>query len=202
MNSPTPGPLVRLVLASHNPGKLREIRALLAPFGVTAQAAPDLGLGEPEETGQSFLENARIKALAVAQASGLPALADDSGLWVDALNGAPGIYSARWAGPEKDFPAAMKRIQNELGGSPNRRAHFACALCLAWPDGKTIEVEGRVEGDLTWPPRGEKGFGYDPIFVPEGKTVTFAEMDLPSKQAISHRADAFRKLVAICFPAP
>lgn len=191
----------RLVVASHNAGKVREIRDLLAPFGVDVVSAGELDLPEPEETGKTFAANAELKALAAAQASGLPALSDDSGLAVEALDGAPGIYSARWAGPLKDFQAAMARINAELADTDDRRAHFVCALTLAWPDGHMETFEGRVDGTLTWPPRGDKGFGYDPMFVPEGHAVTFAEMEPAEKHAMSHRARAFALLVAACFEA-
>lgn len=189
----------KLVVASHNAGKVREIRDLLAPFGVDVVSAGELDLPEPEETGTTFAANAELKALAAAQASGLPSLSDDSGLAVEALLGQPGIYSARWAGPTKDFGAAMQRIENELIGMDDRRAHFVCALTLAWPDGHMETFEGRVDGTLVWPPRGDRGFGYDPIFQPEGHTVTFAEMDPAAKHAMSHRARAFALLVAACF---
>ena len=189
----------RLVIASHNPGKVREIAELLAPYGVDVVSAGALGLAEPDETEPSFAGNAEIKARAAAAASGLPSLADDSGLCVAALDGAPGVLSARWAGPDKDFAAAMERIRRELGSNPDRRAHFACALALAWPDGDLVAVEGRVYGSLTFPPRGQRGFGYDPIFVPEGHRQTFGEMEPAVKQAISHRAQAFAKLVAGLF---
>ncbi len=190
-----------LILASHNPGKVREIRALLEPFGMKVSSASELELDEPEETGITFVENARIKALATMRASGRPSLADDSGLAVDALGGAPGIYSARWAGPEKDFSVAMERVESELKttGDCNRRAAFICALTLCWPDGHCRDFEGRVEGELVWPPRGTLGFGYDPVFVPDGHSETFGEMDQIKKHAMSHRADAFRKLVDACF---
>ena len=190
----------RLVIASHNKGKVREIAELLAPFGVEILSAADLGLPEPVETGATFRENAEIKARAAAKAGGLPALADDSGLVVPALAGAPGIRSARWAGPGRDFRIAMERVERELAGKTDRRAHFVCALALAWPDGHLDCFEGRVDGTLVWPPRGSRGFGYDPIFVPDGHAETFGEMDPEKKHAISHRADAFRKLVSACFP--
>jgi len=191
-----------LVVASHNPGKVREIAALLAPFGLTGVvSAGELGLPEPEETGATFVANAELKARAAALASGHPALADDSGLEVAALDGAPGIYSARWGGPDRDFAVGMERVNRELGDATNRRANFTCALSLAWPDGHVETFEGKVFGDLVWPPRGEQGFGYDPIFQPDGHTVTFAEMDPAGKHAMSHRADAFRQLVAACFAA-
>lgn len=189
----------RLVIASHNAGKVREIGSLLAPYGAEVVSAGDLGLPEPEETGDSFVANALIKSRAAALASGLPALADDSGLAVEALHGAPGIVSARWAGPGKDFRVAMERVHRELGGNTDRRAHFVCALSLCWPDGVDVTVEGFVHGTVVWPPRGERGFGYDPIFQPAGYDITFGEMDPARKDDISHRADAFRKLVAACF---
>ena len=188
----------RLVVASHNPGKVTEIEALLAPYGVATVGAAVLGLPEPEETGASFEENAALKARAGAEASGLPALADDSGLAVPALGGAPGIYSARWAGPGKDFRIAMQRVQGELGDR-ERRAYFIAVLALAWPDGEIATFRGEVYGRLTWPPRGERGFGYDPIFVPDGYDMTFGEMDPDLKHRISHRAKAFEKLVEACF---
>ncbi len=194
----------RLVVASHNAGKLREIAALLAPHGVEALGAPDLGLDEPEETGASFRENAEIKAHAAARASDLPALADDSGLVVPALGGAPGIHSARWAGPTRDFAAAMARLEADLAktAQTDRRAHFACALALAWPDGHCETVEGAVHGRLVFPPRGTRGFGYDPVFVPDGHAITFGEMDPAEKHRISHRARAFARLIAACFEDP
>lgn len=193
-----------LVLASHNPGKLKEIAALMAPFGVTTLGAGDLGLPEPAETGTSFAANAELKALAAARASGKPALADDSGLAVAALNGDPGIYSARWAGPAKDFALAMHKVAQGLAkaGAEDWSARFVCALTLAWPDGHVETVEGAVAGTLVWPPRGERGFGYDPMFVPEGHTLTFGEMDPAKKHAMSHRAVAFAKLADACFPRP
>jgi XTP/dITP diphosphohydrolase len=191
-----------LVIASHNPGKVAEIEALLAPYGISAIGAAALGLPEPEETGATFEENAALKAYAAAEASGLPALADDSGLVVPALGGAPGIYSARWAGPAKDFRIAMERVQRELGDG-DRAAHFVAVLALAWPpkepDGEIASFRGEVEGHLTWPPRGERGFGYDPIFVPDGYDQTFGEIDPDLKHRISHRARAFAKLAAACF---
>lgn len=188
-----------LVIASHNPGKIREIGDLLRPFDVTVMSAGDLGLDEPEETETTFIGNAVLKARASALGANKPALADDSGLAVTGLGGAPGIYSARWAGPKKDFSVAMQRVQDELGDTADRSAHFVCALALCWPDGHVESFEGRVDGTLTFPPRGEKGFGYDPIFVPDGFDITFAEMDPEKKHAMSHRADAFRQLVAACF---
>jgi XTP/dITP diphosphohydrolase len=193
----------RLVVASHNPGKVREILELVAPHGLEVAGAAELRLPEPEETGTTFAENAAIKAAAAAAAAGLPALADDSGLEVEALGGQPGVYSARWAGPDKDFAQAMERIARELHGMARlapeeRRANFTCALCLAWPDGARELFEGRVYGHLIWPPRGTLGFGYDPMFVAEGETETFGEMEPLRKHAISHRARAFAKLVAAC----
>jgi XTP/dITP diphosphohydrolase len=189
----------RLVIATHNAGKLVEIAELLSPFGVAVIGAAALGLPEPEETGDSFEANAELKALAAAKASGLPALADDSGLVVPALGGAPGIYSARWARPKRDFAQAMARVESELAGKRDRRAHFVAALTLAWPDGHVETFRGEVHGTLTWPPRGARGFGYDPMFVADGETLTFGEMKPARKHAMSHRADAFRKLVAACF---
>jgi XTP/dITP diphosphohydrolase len=189
----------RLVVASHNPGKVREIAELLAPFAIEVISAGTLKLPEPEETEASFIGNAVLKARAAALASRLPALADDSGLCVSALKGAPGIHSARWAGPAKDFTVAMRRIAGELGAAADRTAKFVCALALCWPDGHCESFEGEVHGSLTFPPRGEKGFGYDPIFVPTGHAVTFAEMVPAAKHAMSHRARAFEKLVAACF---
>ncbi len=193
----TRGPLV---VASHNAGKVREFDALIAPLGLEVRGAAALGLAEPEETGGGFLANAELKARAAARAANLPALADDSGLAVAALGGAPGIRSARWAGEERDFTSAMKRVHEEMTASnnPDKRARFVCALALFWPDGHCETVEGEVGGRITWPPRGERGFGYDPMFIAEGETLTFGEMDPDAKHAISHRADAFRKLVARC----
>jgi len=192
----------RLVIASHNAGKLREIADLVAPFGVDVVAAGSLGLPETAETGSSFQANAELKARAAAEAAGLPALADDSGLVVPALGGAPGIHSARWAGMERDFARAMQRVEDELGGSADRSAHFLCALALAWPDGHCESFEGRVDGTLVWPPRGSHGFGYDPIFLPDGEALTFGEMAPPKKHAMSHRARAFAQLVAACLAEP
>lgn len=189
----------RLVIASHNAGKVREIGDLLRPFGADAVSAGDLSLPEPEETGITFRENAEIKARAAADGARLPALADDSGLVVPALGGAPGIASARWGGPDKDFALAMRLVEEALAGIDDRRAYFACALTLAWPEGDCETFEGTVDGRLVWPPRGDKGFGYDPMFVPEGHAVTFGEMDPAAKHAMSHRARAFRQLVAACF---
>lgn len=195
----------RLVVATHNPGKLREIADLLAPFGVAVLSAGDLGLPEPVEDGDSFAANALIKARSAAAGANLPALADDSGLAVAALDGAPGIHSARWAGPEKDFDVAMEKVAELILEAEDRRAHFVCALALCWPGdapgtaGDCEVFEGRVDGTLVWPKRGTRGFGYDPMFVPEGHGITFGEMDPADKHAISHRADAFRQLVAACF---
>lgn len=201
----------RVVVATHNAGKLREMRELLAPYGVDAVSAGELGLPEPEETGVTFLENARIKAETAAFAAKLPAFADDSGLCVAALGGAPGIYSARWAGPTKDFAAAMEKIEGELrerdAFEPAQRgAWFVSALSLVWPDGERCEVEGRIDGTLVWPPRGDAGFGYDPMFLPEGHVRTFGEMTATEKhgipadgsQALSHRARAFQLLARAC----
>jgi XTP/dITP diphosphohydrolase len=189
----------RLVIATHNPGKLREIAALIAPFGVDCVSAGSLGLPEPEETGLTFEDNAILKARAASDRSGLPALADDSGLCVAALGGDPGIYSARWAGQGKDFADAMRRVEEQLAGQSDRSASFVAALALAWPDGHMEVFRGEAHGTLVWPPRGERGFGYDPMFLPNGGTQTFGEMDPDAKHAISHRAEAFHKLVAACF---
>lgn len=189
----------KLVIASHNPGKVREIADLLRPFGVEVVSAGDLDLPEPEETEDTFVGNGLLKANAAAAASGLPALSDDSGLAVTALDGAPGIYSARWAGPNKDFTVAMEKVEELMRGAEDRSAKFVCALALAWPDGHTEVFEGTVAGHITWPPAGDKGFGYDPIFIAEGESMTFAEMEPERKHAMSHRADAFRQLVAACF---
>jgi XTP/dITP diphosphohydrolase len=185
----------RLVLASHNSGKLAEIQKLLEPWDMHVVLASALGLPEPDETETSFAGNARLKAEAAAQASGLPALADDSGFCVDALGGAPGIYSARWAGPDKDFRAAMARIHREAGEQAARGAHFVSVLCLAWPDGHFDLYEGKVEGHWVWPPRGTGGFGYDPMFQPHGEAETYGEMHPARKTATSHRARAFAALV-------
>ena len=186
----------RLVLATHNPGKVVELAELLGPHGLDVVSAGELGLPEPDETEDSFIGNARLKALAAATASGLPAIADDSGLCVDALDGAPGIFSARWAGQDKDFGAAMARVNDELGDHP-RTAHFICALCVAWPDGHMEAVEGRVDGTLVWPPRGGNGFGYDPMFLMDGKAQTYGEMPRADKEADNHRARAFGLLAAL-----
>ena len=189
-----------LVLASHNKGKLVEIAALVEPLGYTVLSAGDLGLPEPEETGSTYRENAELKAKAAALATGKPALSDDSGLSVTALGGAPGIYSARWAGDEKDFDAAMKRVADALlmTGQYDRSAKFICALSLCWPDGHIETFQGTVSGSICWPTRGDLGFGYDPIFIPNGFDITFGEMDPDAKHAMSHRADAFRQLLAAC----
>ena len=189
----------RLVLASHNPGKLREIADLLTPYGVEVVSAGALGLPEPVEDAPDFAGNARLKARAAADACGLPALADDSGFCVAGLDGAPGIYSARWAGPAKDFAAAMARVQAELGAG-DRRAWFICALALAWPGGPDTVFQGRVDGTAVWPPRGALGFGYDPMFLPDGAALTYGEMDPAEKHATSHRARAFAALTAACLP--
>lgn len=196
----------RLVIATHNAGKLREISALLAPFGLECVSAGELGLPEPAETGTTFVENALIKARAASEASGFPALADDSGLSVDALGGRPGVYTADWAErqwfegePGRDWYMAMGKVEGmlqALGGEADRAAQFNCVLAIAWPDGASAVYEGIVRGSLVWPPRGQHGFGYDPVFVPNGHSETFGEMDPEAKHAISHRADAFAKLVA------
>lgn len=192
----TPG--TRLVIATHNPGKLREIDDLLRPYGFAVVSAGALGLPEPVEDAPDFIGNARIKALAAAQASGLPALADDSGFCVAALDGRPGVFSARWAGPGKDFGAAMARVNAELGEARDRRAWFIAALCLAWPDLHTETFEGRVDGTVVWPPRGTRGFGYDPMFLPDGASETFGEIVPEAKHAVSHRARAFAQLLDAC----
>jgi XTP/dITP diphosphohydrolase len=203
----------RLVVATHNPGKLKEMRELLEPFHVEAVAAGTLGLSEPEETGTSFRDNARIKADAAARAAGLAAFADDSGLVVNALDGAPGIHSARWAGERRDFRHAMEKVEGMLRERDafepaTRRAHFVSALCVAWPDGHREEFEAEVDGTLVWPPRGDKGFGYDPMFLPEGERLTFGEMSSEDKhglpprgRGLSHRARAFVKLAEACLGA-
>ena len=209
----------RIVIASHNQGKVREIAELLGPYGVEPVSAAELGLPEPDEIGATFIDNADLKARAAADLTGLPALADDSGLCVVALGDRPGIFSARWAlagdprvppegGPgevegERDFGLAMRRVQESLeaaGPDASRNAHFVCALALCWPDGHSEWFEGRVDGTLVWPPRGDRGFGYDPMFVPAGRDLTFGEMDPAEKHSISHRADAFRKLVDALLP--
>ncbi len=200
----------RIVIATHNSGKLRELRELLKPLGIEAVSAGELGLAEPEETGSSFRDNARIKAAAAVAGSGLPAFADDSGLTVDLLDGQPGSRSARWAGPERDFRRAMQTVEDKLrergGFEPGQRhAHFVCALCVAWPDGYLEEFEAKVDGVLVWPPRGELGFGYDPMFLPDGQSRTFGEMSSEEKHGLpprgmglSHRARAFLKLAQAC----
>jgi XTP/dITP diphosphohydrolase len=197
----------RVVIATHNPGKLVEMRDLLAPYGISVVSAGELKLGEPEETGTTFRDNARIKAEAATQATGLPAFADDSGIVVDALGGEPGIYSARWGGPNKDFEFAMRTIEDKLQAlkTDNRRAHFVSALCIAWPDGHLEEFEAKVDGVLVWPPRGDQGFGYDPMFLPDGHDRTFGEMSADEKhglpprgKGLSHRARAFVKLAEAC----
>jgi len=200
----------RLVIATHNPGKLAEMRELLAPHKIEAISAGEMGLHEPDESGTSFGANARIKAEAAAKATGLPAFADDSGLVVDALEGAPGIYSARWAGPDKNFQVAMETVEQKLREAgatteAQRKAHFVSALCVAWPDGHVEEFEARVDGTIVWPPRGDKGFGYDPIFLPDGHARTFGEMTSEEKHGLppmgaglSHRARAFRELAEAC----
>ncbi len=205
----------KLVIASHNEGKVREIRELLAPYGIEPVSAASLDLPEPEETGTTFVANAELKAMQAADLSGLPALADDSGLCVEALGGEPGIFSARWGLPDpgipalepeegegRDFDRAMRRVNTLLDAMPegtSRAAHFVCALALAWPDGHVEWFEGRVDGTLIWPPRGDRGFGYDPMFVPEGHDRSFGEMNPAAKHAMSHRADAFAQLVAAVF---
>jgi XTP/dITP diphosphohydrolase len=199
-----------VVIATHNPGKLLEMRQLLAPYEIDAVSAGELGFPEPEENGTTFAENARIKSVAASAAAGLPALADDSGIVIAALDGAPGIHSARWAGPDRDFERAMEHVETLLRerGAVNpseRRAHFVSALCVSWPDGHVAEFEGRVDGTLIWPPRGRKGFGYDPMFLPDGYDLTFGEMSGEEKQALpprgcglSHRARAFLQLAKAC----
>lgn len=185
----------KIVIASHNAGKVREISELLQPYAAGFTSAAELNLDEPEETEPTFVGNALLKARAAAKASNMLALADDSGLAVNALNGDPGIYSARWAGEPRDFNAAMLKVHEKLGDNPDRSASFICVLALAWADGREEVFEGRVDGDLIWPPRGSKGFGYDPMFVAKGMNETFAEIDPQAKHAISHRADAFKKLL-------
>jgi XTP/dITP diphosphohydrolase len=194
------GPISKIVIASHNQGKVREIGELLSPFGFAVVSAAQLNVDEPEETGLTFAENALLKARNTTERTGMVALADDSGMAIAALGGAPGIYSARWAGESKDFSVAFERIKKELKEKniqPNDgiRASFICALCLYFPGGENHIFEGRIDGTLTFPPRGDKGFGYDPVFIPEGYDITFAEMEHDKKQAISHRARAFAKLV-------
>ena len=187
-----------LIIATHNPGKLREIAQLFKPFGVKVLSASELGLPEPKEDGLTFIANAEVKARAAVEGSEKPAISDDSGLVVPALGGDPGVYSARWAGPGKDFNVAMKRIQDQLCNK-DRRAYFVAALALAWPDGHIEVFEGTVHGTLVWPPRGDLGFGYDPMFQPNGYDITFGEFEPSAKHAISHRADAFNQMVAACF---
>lgn len=189
----------QIIIASHNQGKVREISALLKPYGIEGISAADLGLNEPEETGKTFVANAELKARTACAMTNKPSLSDDSGLVVPALNGEPGIYSARWAGNEKDFNLAMSMVEDRLGASANRSAYFMAALSLCWPDGHCETFEGRVEGNLIWPPRGDLGFGYDPMFVPSGGKDTFGEMEPAAKHAISHRAKAFAKLEKACF---
>jgi XTP/dITP diphosphohydrolase len=191
----------KIVIATHNKGKAKELAELFASVGVETVSAGALGIAEPEETGTSFADNARAKAIAAAEASGLPAVADDSGLEVAALGGAPGIHSARWGGPDRDFSLAMTRVHEALAakGTADRSANFTCALALAWPDGPVEAFAGRVFGTLVWPPRGRRGFGYDPIFVPEGESETFGEMEPGRKDAISHRARAFAQLMAAAY---
>ena len=186
------------MIATRNLGKLAEIEALVAPFGIAVVSAGALGLPEPEETGTSFEANAELKARAAVAASGLPALADDSGIVVHALDGAPGIYSARWAGPTRDFAVAMAKVEQELAGTADRRAYFVAVLALAWPDGSAETWRGEVHGHLVWPPRGDHGFGYDPMFVPAGHAMTFGEMAPADKHGISHRARAFAKFRQTC----
>jgi XTP/dITP diphosphohydrolase len=194
----------KLIVASHNPGKVKEINELLGPNGVEAVSAASLGLPEPEETGATFEANAMLKSKAAAKASNMVAVADDSGICVDALDGDPGIYSARWAGPDKDFTLAMRNVEEKLQAQgatarEQRRAHFVSVLSVAWPDGHVENFEGQVHGTLVWPPCGKRGFGYDPMFLPDGRDLTFGEMDPDAKHAISHRAVAFRKLVDALF---
>ena len=202
---------MKIVVASHNQGKVREIRDLLRPYGLETVSAAELNLPEPEETETTFSGNAKLKAIAAARAAGLPALSDDSGLAVDGLGGDPGIYAARWAelprieketyGQRRDFDMAMWHVNDQLGESADRRARFICALCLAWPSGEMSVYEGTGEGEMIWPPRGDKGFGYDAMFQQLGETKTFAEIDPAAKHAVSHRADAFAKFLADQFPA-
>ena len=193
----------KIVIASHNEGKVNEIKDLLIPLGISVISSRDAKLPEPEETGSSFVENAELKAKVAAEISGLPAISDDSGLNVSALGGAPGIYSARWAGKSKDFNKAMHRVADALlmSGQYDKKAYFHCALCLSWPDGESESVEGILPGQIVWPARGNKGFGYDPIFMPDGYIETFGEMDPEKKHSISHRSIAYKKLLKKCFPA-
>jgi XTP/dITP diphosphohydrolase len=189
-----------LVLATHNMGKLAEIAAMLRPYDIAVVSAAELGLPEPVEDAPDFAGNARLKALAAATASGRPALSDDSGFCVAALDGAPGVLSARWAGPGKDFAGAMARIHQGMGGGGDRHAWFICVLCLAWPDGHAEVFEGRVDGTAVWPPRGSHGFGYDPMFLADGATLTFGEMTPAEKHENNHRARAFGSLIDACLP--
>lgn len=193
----------KIVIASHNEGKVNEIKDLLIPLGISVISSREAKLPEPEETGSSFVENAELKAKVAAEISGLPAISDDSGLNVSALGGAPGIYSARWAGKSKDFNKAMHRVADALlmSGQYDKKAYFHCALCLSWPDGESESVEGILPGQIVWPARGNKGFGYDPIFMPDGYIETFGEMDPEKKHSISHRSIAYKKLLKKCFPA-
>ncbi len=205
--TPRLAPGTRLVVATHNPGKLKEIAELIVPYGLAAVSAGDLSLPEPDETETTFAGNARLKAVAAARAANLPALADDSGLEVEALGGAPGVYSARWAGPSKDFGRAMHRVADEVAadgrwGSAGPRANFTCALSLALPNGDEHIFEGKIFGRLVWPPRGTQGFGYDPMFLADGETLTFGEMEPARKHAISHRARAFAQFVEACIERP
>jgi XTP/dITP diphosphohydrolase len=192
----------QLVLASHNPGKLAEIGELVRPFRIEVVSAASLGLPEPEETAADFVGNACLKALEAAAASGLPALADDSGFSTAALAGAPGVSSARWAGASRDFAAAMARVHEEVGDAADQRAWFTCALALGWPDGTTATFIGRVDGTICWPPRGDRGFGYDPMFCPTGSLLTYGEMEPSAKQPSSHRGRAFASLAAACLSVP
>ncbi len=192
-----------IVVASHNEGKVREIRALLEPYGLTTVSAAELSLPVPDETEHTFAGNARLKALPAAKAANMPALSDDSGIEIFSLGGQPGIYAANWAEDEhgnRDFMRAMQRVHTELGDADDRGARFVCALCLAWPDGTSTVYEGDVHGHIVWPPRGDRGFGYDPIFVRVGDERTFAEIDPDAKHAVSHRADAFAKFLTDQFP--
>jgi XTP/dITP diphosphohydrolase len=189
----------RLVLATHNPGKVGELVELLAPWGIEVVSAGTLGLPEPEETGETFIDNALLKARAASAATGLPALADDSGLSVAGLGGRPGVHTADWAGSPRDFNVAMRRVQDELGSNPDRRAAFMSTLALVWPDGHEEVFEGKVEGVLVWPPRGTIGWGYDPMFAPDGSARTYGEMSTEEKNLTNHRARALAKLVKACF---
>ncbi|MCK5296294.1 MAG: RdgB/HAM1 family non-canonical purine NTP pyrophosphatase [Alphaproteobacteria bacterium] len=189
----------KLVIASHNKGKVSELAEMMKPYHVKVISATKLNLDEPEENGITFIENAVIKAVAAVKASGMPALADDSGLAVHALDGKPGIHTARWAGADKNFPMAMKLVEDKLKGKKDRTAHFVCAIALAWPDGHVETFEGKVYGEMTWPMTGDKGFGFDPVFIPKGHTITFGEMNPKIKHEISHRAQAINMLVKACF---